>query len=87
MPNGCEIRIYIENQNLIFENQCNPIPQKYLSHIFKPFYRLDFERDSDVEGNGLGLYIVDTVLQILQIPYTFTALDDNSGMRFKIDFT
>ena len=40
---GGSIRIYIENQNLIFENECVPIPQKYLTHIFEPFYHQSTE--------------------------------------------
>lgn len=85
-PKGSSIRIYIENQNLIFENECVPIPQKYLTHIFEPFYRPDYGSSSDTGGNGLGLYIVDTILRTLQIPYTFAAIEDNSGMRFTIEF-
>ena len=85
-PKGGSIRIYIENQKLIFENECVPIPQKYLTHIFEPFYRPEYGRSPDTGGNGLGLYIVDTILKTLQIPYTFAAIEDNSGMRFTIEF-
>ena len=85
-PKGGSIRIYIENQNLIFENECVPIPQQYLTHIFEPFYRPAYGNSPDTGGNGLGLYIVDTILKTLQIPYTFAAIEDNSGMRFTIEF-
>ena len=85
-PKGGSIKIYIENQNLIFENECVPIPQKYLTHIFEPFYRPEYGSCPDTDGNGLGLYIVDTILKTLQIPYTFAAIEDNSGMRFTIEF-
>lgn len=85
-PKGGSIRIYIENQNLIFENECIPIPQKYLTHIFEPFYRPEYGSSPDMGGNGLGLYIVDTILKTLQISYTFAAIADNSGMRFTIEF-
>ena len=83
---GGSIRIYIENQNLIFENECVPISQKYLTHIFEPFYRPEYGSSPDKGGNGLGLYIVDTILKTLQIPYMFAAIEDNSGMRFTIEF-
>ncbi len=83
---GGSIRIYIENQNLIFENECVPIPQKYLTHIFEPFYHPEYGSSPDKGGNGLGLYIVDTILKTLQIPYMFAAIEDNSGMRFTIEF-
>ena len=85
-PKGGSIKIYIENQNLIFENECVPIPQKDLIHIFEPFYRPEYGSSPDTGGNGLGLYIVDTILKTLLIPYTFAAIEDNSGMRFTIEF-
>ena len=84
-PKGGTIKIYIEEQKLVLENECVPIPQEYQKHIFEPFYRFEYGC-KDTKGNGLGLYIVDTVLKTLQIPYMFTALEDNSGMRFTIDF-
>ena len=99
-PKGGTIKIYIEEQKLVLENECVPIPQECQKHIFEPFYRFEyggkgipcgntmmpFGRNKETKGNGLGLYIVDTVLKTLQIPYMFTALEDNSGMRFTIDF-
>ena len=83
---GGTIRIYLEEQKLIFENECVPIPREYLTHIFEPFYRPDDSRDRNTGGNGLGLYIVDTILKTLQIPYRFTAMENNKGMRFTIEF-
>ena len=83
---GGMIRIYLEGQKLIFENECVPIPREYLTHIFEPFYRPDGSRDRNTGGNGLGLYIVDTILKTLQIPYRFTAMENNRGMRFTIEF-
>lgn len=84
-PKGGTIKIYIEEQKLVLENECVPIPQEYQKHIFEPFYRFEYG-GKDTKGNGLGLYIVDAVLRTLQIPYMFTALEDNSGMRFTMDF-
>ena len=84
-PKGGTIKIYIEEQKLVLENECVPIPQEYQKHIFEPFYRFEYG-GKDTKGNGLGLYIVDAVLRTLQILYMFTALEDNSGMRFTIDF-
>lgn len=83
---GGMIRIYLAGQNLIIENECVPIPREYLTHIFEPFYRPDDSRDRNTGGNGLGLYIVDTILKTLQIPYRFAAMEDNRGMRFTIEF-
>lgn len=83
---GGTIRIYLEGEKLIFENDCVPIPREYLTHIFEPFYRPDDSRDRNTGGNGLGLYIVDTILKTLQIPYSFTAMESVNGMRFTIEF-
>lgn len=83
---GGTIRIYLEEQKLIFENECIPIPGEYLTHIFEPFYRPDSSHDRNTGGNGLGLYIVDTILKTLKIPYKFAAMEDNRGMRFTIEF-
>ena len=83
---GGTIRIYLEERKLIFENECVPIPREYLTHIFEPFYRPDDSRDRNTGGNGLGLYIVDTILKTLKIPYRFTAMEDNRGMQFTIEF-
>ena len=83
---GGTIRIYLEEQKLIFENECIPIQGEYLTHIFEPFYRPDSSRDRNTGRNGLGLYIVDTILKTLKIPYKFTAMENNRGMRFTIEF-
>ncbi len=82
---GGTIRLYLDGKKLIFENDCVPIPSEYLTHIFEPFYRPDDSRDRNTGGNGLGLYIVDTILKTLQISYSFTAMENDSGMRFMIE--
>lgn len=84
---GGTIKIYLEGEKLIFENDCVPIPREDLTHIFEPFYRPDYGRDRNKGGNGLGLYIVDTILKTLQIPYMFTIMENNRGMRFVIEFS
>lgn len=38
------------------------IPDAELENVFKPFYRLDFSRNSDTGGVGLGLSVVRTVI-------------------------
>lgn len=83
---GKTIRIYTENQSLIIENECHPIPPEHLSHLFEPFYRPEYARDRDSGGNGLGLYIVDTIFKALKISYEFTPMHNQEGMRFCIRF-
>ncbi len=50
----------------------------------KGFYRPDFARDRDKGGNGLGLYIVDTLLKTMDISYSFCPMEEPQGMRFTI---
>lgn len=79
-----EIRVYFKDKSLIVENECIPIPKEHLENIFKAFYRMEFHRNKDAGGNGLGLYIVDQVLSTHKIPFVFEAIEN--GMRFTILF-
>ena len=51
---------------------------------FEPFYRPDFSRSRESGGNGLGLYIVDTLLTSMDIPYSFKPMKSPPGMCFTI---
>ena len=55
-----------------------------LSSLCELFYRPDFARDRDKGGNGLGLYIVDTLLKTMDISYSFCPMEEPQGMRFTI---
>ena len=44
-------------------NMGNPIPQENLSRIFDKFYRDDAHKKQSVEGSGLGLVIVQQIVQ------------------------
>ena len=81
---GKEIRIYIKNNKLIIENDCTPISNEHLEHIFEAFYRVEFDRNKSSGGNGLGLYIVKQILNSLDINYSFDSMEN--GMKFKINF-
>lgn len=78
-----EIIITLKNNKLMIDNECEPIPQEHLSHLIEAFYRIDFSRNKQTGGNGLGLYIVDQILTQLKISYSF--LPYEKGMRFIID--
>lgn len=81
---GGTICVYMDNRNLIIENECSPIPNEHLKKIFEPFYRPDYARTKKDGGNGLGLYIVASILDYLNLPYSFCPMKDPSGMRFTI---
>ena len=78
------INVYFKNKNLIIENECEPIPPEHLEHLFEPFYRPEFARDRDSGGNGLGLYIVNTIFSVLNVSYQFIPMHNQKGMRFCI---
>lgn len=83
---GGSINISCKGNRLIVENECTPIPPEHLAHIFEPFYRPDYSRDRSTGGNGLGLYLVATILKSLDISYTFAPSESLTGMSFQIDF-
>lgn len=81
---GKQINIKAVSNILIVENECEPIPPKQLKSVFQPFYRLDFSHSENTGGNGLGLYIVDTILRDLKIEYEFLAMTNPEGMKFVV---
>ena len=50
--NGKNINIYFEKNSLIIENECKPIEQNHLDHIFEAFYRAEFDRYKYTGGYG-----------------------------------
>ena len=81
---GCKITVLLTARQIKIENECTPIPPDKLAHVFEPFYRPDFARDRKDGGNGLGLYIVDTLSKALGLPYQFVATEDPPGMCFTL---
>ena len=81
---GKEIRIYIKDKKLIMENDCKPIADEHLAHIFEAFYRVDFDRNKSSGGNGLGLYIVQQILKMYNLDYSFKSI--LTGMSFEVNF-
>ena len=81
---GGTVSVYADGRDILVENECVPIPKEALRHLFEPFYRPDFARDRDKGGNGLGLYIADTLLKTMDISYAFRPMDTPQGMRFTI---
>lgn len=62
------IDIYIQHIDsyieIIFKNQCEPIPSYQLEKIFDKFYRLDPSRNSINGGSGLGLTITKDIVKL-----------------------
>ena len=83
-PNGKCVSVYLRDHMIVVENECTPISKEELPHLFEPFYRPDFSRSRETGGNGLGLYIVATIFRALNVPYSFTLMEQPQGMRFAI---
>ena len=65
---GCKIKpvvvhlsCTINEVKLIVKNHGQPIPQDFITEIFKPFRQLDARDPASRRGLGLGLYIVDQI--------------------------
>ena len=83
---GGRLAIYCRDRSLFVENECAPIPQDQIGRLYEPFYRPDESRSRETGGNGLGLYITDTVLRLLRLDYIFEPMISPEGMRFTINF-
>ena len=83
---GSRFSVYCRGRSLIVENECEPLPSDQLKQIYEPFYRPDSSRSRETGGNGLGLYIVKTVLRILELDYSFEPISSPEGMRFTLNF-
>ena len=81
---GKSVSVYMDGSRLIIENECEPIPVGEIRRLFEPFYRPDYSRSRESGGNGLGLYIVDTLLTSMNIPYSFAPIKSPLGMCFTI---
>ncbi|MGX7150772.1 sensor histidine kinase [Enterococcus ureasiticus] len=79
---GGTVTITLTPTALVIENQCTPLEQEEINKIFLPFYRPDYARSRKDGGTGLGLYIVSKLLLKNDIPFTFKALENQTGMVF-----
>ena len=51
---------------------------------YSHFYRVDFDRNKSSGGNGLGLYIVQQILKMYNLDYSFKSI--LTGMSFEVNF-
>lgn len=72
-----------KNPYITIENETTNIDENELERIFEPFYTLDYSRNREKSGTGLGLYIVRKNLDSLKYNYSL----DNSeiGVKFTIE--
>lgn len=81
---GNRVSVILYADQIWIENECTPIAAEKVPHLFEPFYRPDFARDRRDGGNGLGLYIVNTLVKELELSYMFEPVTSPPGMRFTL---
>ncbi|MDC0534329.1 ATP-binding protein [Francisellaceae bacterium] len=74
----------INELSLIIEDEGPGIPEEELTNVFKPFYRLDRSRSSEVPGTGLGLSIVKNILDNHDTLIALENRQDKSGLLVRI---
>ena len=85
VQNG-KISVRLEEHLLVIENQAERVlDETQIQQIFQPFYRPDYSRNRKDGGTGLGLFIVQQILDKHQFAYKFEAVD-GKWMRFSISF-
>ncbi len=79
-----KVKLYLENKNLILEFIDNGIGLEKSEHkkIFKKFYQVG----KSSKGNGLGLYIVSSIVRLHKGEIESTSKGTGLGSTFKIIF-
>ncbi|WP_233698905.1 sensor histidine kinase [Paenibacillus profundus] len=85
---GEEVRVHLfETEDSVQLDVLNTgacIEEDELPHLFKPFYRLEKSRSRTTGGSGLGLYIVQKVLEAHHATYKLA--NEPSGVMFTMSF-
>lgn len=83
---GATIRLVCQEDYLLVDNQVERLldPEE-LKRIFQPLYRPDYSRNRKDGGTGIGLFLVQQILDKHQFSYAFYPLDKDT-MRFIIHF-
>ncbi|MCQ2978713.1 MAG: HAMP domain-containing histidine kinase [Clostridia bacterium] len=85
---GKQIRVWTESDNhyatLFIYNECKAIPDDMIKKLFDPFFRQGSFDITNSEHTGLGLFVVQEVLNRLGIPFDMKNYD--RGICFSIKF-
>lgn len=82
-PDGSEIEIDVTDRRVTVSNPSQPVSKAELKKIWQPYYRLDKSRHK--KGNGLGLSIVKSILDLHAVRYGMTMKD--GCMVFHAEFS
>ena len=88
-PQGANIDISVHEQQakylFFIENSGTHIPEEAIEKIFDAFYRVDQSRSRKTGGSGLGLYIVQKVLQ--QHNSYCSVCNTKTGVQFSFELS
>lgn len=88
-PEGAIIDISVHEQQekhlFCIENSGTHIPEEAMPKIFEAFYRVDQSRSRKTGGSGLGLYIVQKILQ--QHSSYCSVCNTKTGVRFSFEIS
>lgn len=88
--NKAEGNIYISwkdnEKKLSIKDEGIGISKEHLAYIFNRFYRADISRSSVIKGNGIGLFIVKKLCDVLNIPIEVSS-DVDKGSEFMLNFS
>lgn len=87
-PEGARLHVALRREEgqiaLSVENSGSHIPEEALPHVFEAFYRAEGSRNRRTGGSGLGLYIVQIILERHGAAYQIENTQD--GVRVTIRF-
>lgn len=81
-PYEGQVEIYIVDDALYIENRLTEDLEENCEELFNPFSRGSNAAGGEIEGSGLGLSIVKSILELLELPYSIVLL--NGKFIFKI---
>ena len=76
LENEC-IHIEFNQRTLILKNRTYTNLNEEALNLFSPFKRGESSVGKDIEGSGLGLYIVKNILELLNLKYEIKIVEDN----------
>lgn len=83
-PGPVEVTLKREKKRVILtvENQCEPIPDEALKHLWDPFYKVDESRSGT--GSGFGLAVVKSVVALHGGTCSVRTVSDRIAFRIEL---
>lgn len=69
-PKGSTVSIQLTETSLVVQNTGITLPEEEIPDLFTPFYRVEKSRNKMTGGSGLGLYLVKTILELHNLPFS-----------------